>query len=179
MPQVGVNNEPLLERAVFGFDGSDYRVVKLDTDGNIVVALKAEEDVQANGYGWISSAWQKNPIAFGYSADQTENVGSTSHAGGTQVLNGSQVPSGEIWVIQVASIRDNTNAPSAVQVQANVNGTGVVIKHELTVVAGQWIVWEGQIVLSEGDKMVGVLFGTTSNDDIDFSYHGVVVDIDQ
>ena len=45
MPRVGVNNEPLLERAIFGFDGSDYRVVKVDTDGNLVAAVKASQSI--------------------------------------------------------------------------------------------------------------------------------------
>lgn len=46
MPKVGVNNEPLLERAIFGFDGADYRVVKVDTDGNLVAAVKASQEIE-------------------------------------------------------------------------------------------------------------------------------------
>ncbi len=46
MALVGVNNEPLLERAVFGFDGTNYRVVKVDTDGNLVAALKASQTIE-------------------------------------------------------------------------------------------------------------------------------------
>jgi hypothetical protein len=46
MPLVGVNNEPLLERAIFGFDGTSYRVVKIDGDGNLVAALKASQEIE-------------------------------------------------------------------------------------------------------------------------------------
>jgi hypothetical protein len=36
MPKVGSSNEALLERALFGFDGTLWRPVKLDTSGNLV-----------------------------------------------------------------------------------------------------------------------------------------------
>lgn len=46
MPKVSVNNDPLLERLVFAYDGTSYRVVTCDTDGNVVAALKTGQSVE-------------------------------------------------------------------------------------------------------------------------------------
>jgi hypothetical protein len=46
MPKVGVDNDPLLERLIFAFDGADYRVVACDTDGNVVAALAAGQSIE-------------------------------------------------------------------------------------------------------------------------------------
>ena len=46
MPQVAADSAGLLERLVYGFDGSVYRVVKVDTDGNLVLALVAGSTIE-------------------------------------------------------------------------------------------------------------------------------------
>ncbi len=53
MPKVGVDNEPLLERVMFGYDGTNYRIVKIDTDGNLVAAIKTSQSV---------TVLQSNPV---------------------------------------------------------------------------------------------------------------------
>lgn len=126
MPKVGVNNEPLLERAIFGYDGSDYRVVKVDGDGNLVAAVKASQSIGAQSYGYISSAWQKNPITFGYSSILIKQFVDNAPSGGSPGLTGDTVPAGEIWVITNALIRGIFTSAVSIRFLIYDNSVGAV-----------------------------------------------------
>jgi len=45
MPHVGTDGSPLLERLMFAFDGTLYRPVKCDTNGNLVAAVLAGQTI--------------------------------------------------------------------------------------------------------------------------------------
>jgi len=45
MPQVGPDNEPLLERLIYGFFGTAIKGIQVDTDGNLVVALDTGQSI--------------------------------------------------------------------------------------------------------------------------------------
>lgn len=179
MPKVGVNNEPLLERLVFGYDGADYRVVKVDTSGNLVAALLANQNVQARGYGWVSAAWQKNPLLIGYSGTGSEEVKNLSAAAGVNVLNGTVVPAGEIWNVYAAHLLDVNNATVQDRIGVTVSGVDVVMASTATLAASIYYPWNGSVILSPGDKIFGVFEGCTLNDDLYMRYAYVRVDIDQ
>ena len=134
---------------------------------------------QGMSRGWIGGAWQKNPIALGYSGDKTEEVSDTSASAGSNNLASTSVPAGEIWIIQAIIARDVDNAPTKIRLNVTVNSTGVVLKTETSPVTGIWVSWTGEVVLSEGDQVTVNFEGVTLNDDIYMRYHGVRVDIDQ
>jgi hypothetical protein len=201
MPKVGVNNEPLLERLIFGYDGADYRVVKVDTSGNLVaailagqsievtqdtaadlkatVSLAADQDVQARGYGWVSAAWQKNPLLIGYSGTGSEEVKNLSAAAGTNQLNGTAVPAGEIWNVYAAHLLDIDSATTFPRIGVTVSGIDVYMISAATLAAGVYFTWNGSVILSPGDKVFGVLNNCTLNDDLYLRYAYVRIDIDQ
>lgn len=178
MPLVSVNNEPLLERAIFGFDGVNYRVVKVDTDGNIVVAQKANQNVQARSYGFYSNAWQKDPLRLGYSGRGSEEQFKLNATAGFDVLTGSAVPPGEIWLVNAVSANDLNTALASIGLVAKIAGIDVYLANIKPVGAGIPIAWSGQVVLAQGDTLSGAYFGTVLNDDLYLDYAYVRVDID-
>jgi hypothetical protein len=135
--------------------------------------------VQSRLYGYYSGAWQKGPIPFGYSGDKSESVDVASASAGTNILSGSLVPAGEIWVLQAVHAADITNVPSRLYLSVVVNGVVVVLTDVTTLTAGINTTWNGSIVLSEGDRVRSSIFGCTAADVLQMRYHAVRVDIDQ
>jgi hypothetical protein len=201
MPKVGVNNEPLLERLIFGYDGADYRVVKVDTSGNLVAAILAgqsievtqdtaadlkatvnlatDQNIQARGYGWIGGAWQKNPLGFGYSARGSQQLVNTNAAAGYNNVSSSAVPAGEIWILSAASASDNSNTITQIDLSVTVNGNPVVIGFVLSPVAAQPCIALTQVALAEGDTIAAGFYGCVAGDDLYLRYCYTRIDIDQ
>jgi hypothetical protein len=112
MAAVGVGNEPLHERALFAFDGTVYRKVKINTSGELVVAqavgsslnvtasLAADQNVQARAYGWDGSAWRKLQLLFGYTDRWAEQVTVVSTGAGTTTASTTAVSAGYVHVAE-------------------------------------------------------------------------------
>lgn len=130
-------------------------------------------------HGLIGGAWQKNPLLLGYSGDQSELVFDNNATAGTNSLNGTVVPAGEIWVVQAIQARDKDNAIDVIKLIASVNGVDVIVAQLVNPAADLSCFYAGALVLSEGDKVWTQLKGCTLNDDIELKYHAYTVDIDQ
>ena len=179
MPTTGVNDEPLQDRRIFAYDGTNYRVVKCDTDGNLVIALKAEEDVQANAYGWINAAWQKDPLRLGYSGQLQDVYSNTNLSAGNNLHNFDTVPSGEIWVITALWFMYIGTSPTYAQFYfALASGTHWPLRQP-SPTSSQVYSKEGQWVLVEDDIITVSVSGATAGDDLYGGYMGYRVDIDQ
>jgi len=152
-----------------------------ETASGILVPLLLESDgsLPAISKGWIGAAWQKNPLALGYSGDKTQEVAVADATAGTNSLTGAAVPAGELWVVEAISSRDTTSVPTSVLLTVFVNSVTLILTSQLTVAAGEFVNWSGAVTLSEGDKVIAVLYGCTLNDNIDMRYHARRIDIDQ
>lgn len=179
MAKVSVNNDPLHERAIFAFDGSSYRAIKIDTDGNLVVAQKADQNIQARSHGYVSSAWQKDAPRLGYSGTQTEQVTSTAVGTGTHTLSSTTVPAGEIWEVQAIHASDDTSTPTRIQITARVTSINVTLSVDTTPSAAIPSFWTGKVILKEGDSVRVFIVGPTNGDSLVLRYHAMRVDIDQ
>jgi hypothetical protein len=90
-----------LLRVLAWFDDTDDELKALINDnGRMPISLDEQnKDINTQLLVYDSSAWVKSPIIFGYSAMISEMVNTTSAGGGTESLNHSTVPEGEVWVI--------------------------------------------------------------------------------
>lgn len=198
MPLVGVNNEPLLERAIFAYDGADYRVVKVDTDGNLVAAIKASQsievmqdtaadlkatvtiptgqDIEARDYSWLGSTWQKSPMAFGYSDTYSERLIDTALAGGNVNLLGTAVPSGQVIVATNLSLRYDGTVPTRIAANyewGSIGGFWAVASPA----SGVWYDRQGWWVLKEGHYFVASVVGSTLNDTLIYDISGFIMEV--
>ena len=223
MPKVGVNQEPLNERLVFAFDGTDYRVVKCDTDGQLlaalatgqtvsvtqsdkakllatvdiaanqsikatqttegdlraIVSLDTDENVQSRGYGWVNSAWQKNPLLFGYSAQIFEEKSNTNSPVTLCTLNGTVVPAGEIWIVNAICASNNDRQATAIRIYATIDGKDLMLTDAAPGAVFRYVMWSGQITLKAGDNVNASIYGTVAGDDCYLRYVANRIDIDQ
>lgn len=87
---------------------------------------------------------------------------------------------GEIWEVQAIAARETTNAPTGVFFVVTVNGMDLYLRSETaSLAAGWWYTWTGKIVLSAGDRVRAVFYGSTDGDTLVMRYHAVRIDIDQ
>lgn len=177
---------------IFGQTASGLMVpVLVGTTGIVtvsgVVTLGAElpagtneiGSIQARNYGWIDAAFHKDPLRFGYSGDQTEQVFVPNATAGTNVLEGSAVPAGEFWIVQVIASTNASSAHGRDQIYVRVNGQATFLLDEADKGINDWTTWTGAVVLSAGDKVGCQQTLCILNDDLYLRYHAVRVDIDQ
>jgi hypothetical protein len=188
MPQIGANNEPLLERAIFGYDGTNYRVVKVDTDGNLVAAIKAsqtieviqdtaadlkatvnlaaDQNVQARNYGFLGAAWQKQPLIWSYSSRLSERVSNTSAAAGQNTLNSSAIAAGYVAKIEAVEAFNDTTNPTLIRLAVIGGGNTQVLARVATPGISVPLLLAQTITLAAGDVMRAIFDGCALNDDI-------------
>ena len=179
MTKVGVGNIPLHERLVFGYDGTDYRVVKVDTAGNLLVALNTDQNVQSRGYGWISNAWQKNPLSFGYSGQVSERLLDDNLPAGFKQVLGAKCPPERIWVVTIATVKYTGTVPDYILLRVIGMDSTPFLVYQTSPTSNQPYLFSGQVVLQENDQMAAEVFNATATDDLQADWAGYYVDIDQ
>ena len=179
MPKVGAGNEPLHERLIFAYDGTDYQVVACDTDGNLVAAVLADQNVQARPYGWISGAWQKQAMPFGFSDRVAEVVTDINTGAGADSVQTTPVPAGEYHVIthlEMYALSATCDNLIAYQYAGAVTPP---IFGQVNPVSSQIYDRQGWWVLKPGDYIKVYGFTLTAGDDLQVGLSGFRVDVDQ
>jgi hypothetical protein len=163
-----------------GFGPSDdLRSLELDSADTLKVAFDAAAQGLVGPHGWISGAWQKNPLAFGYSDGVYQRVSFAGTGLATEFGDTATVPSGEIWVITHISCQ-NIDGPSTQQaVQAFHGADGFNLAVDLAAVAGQHLNLQGWWVLEAGDYIRFYWTGTAAGNRLRGYVMGFSVDIDQ
>jgi len=179
MPQVGAKGAALYERLFYGHDGSAYRVVKVDGDGNLVAALKADQEIEVQSYGWIGAAWQKNPLAFGYSDTVFRVWSDTSLDADTNYVSDTAVPAGEIRVLTNLVTQYTGTVPTNMRFIVIRDATDYYLFGPKSPVSGQMYDRQGFWVLEEDDVLSVRVAGATATDALHAYASGFRVDIDQ
>ncbi len=162
--------------------------VNVDLDGDLQVDILAAlpagtnliGDVQARNKGWVSSAWQKDPLRFGFSGIARDRLINTNLSAGTNVLNMSLVPSGEFWVITNLCTEYIGTFATVHMRYYMYDGANYFKLWEADPPHSQHILdRQGWWVLNSGDRFVIEVFNATAGDDLDASATGFRVDTDQ
>jgi hypothetical protein len=178
LPVVGVTNVPLYERLIFGHDGSDYRVVKVDGSGNLVAAVLADQNIQAYAHGYVGAAWQKDAMRVGYSGTVSELKTDLNASAGNNTLASTAVPAGEIWTVQAIHAYNLNRAATTINIYATVGGIAVYLATGAPDAVSLMSHWSGAITLEENDTLSALFTGTVLDDDLYFGYLGMRTDID-
>jgi hypothetical protein len=154
-------------------------VVGKGTSEEVNAALLAPARALVGPHGWIGSAWQKQPINIGYSGRVKERFSAASGAGGDTIALSTAVPAGEIHVVNfVAAYHDDPTARDLV-FYAN-DGT---LNYELAAfpASAQYAVkvQPVEFAIAPGDKLRVVCFSMAGSKNVQCSYWGRRVDIDQ
>ncbi len=162
------------------FDPSDDMMgLEVDADHALKVAFSEAAKGLVGGHGWIGGAWQKSPLPLGYSGIISEEVSDLTLDEGNNVLGGTVVPAGEVWVISAASIKYVGDTATALTLFAFVDSVPTRLIYQVDPTSGAIYLITGQFILAEGDYMQYNVATATANDDGILDYMGYSFDIDQ
>lgn len=179
MAQVGSSNEPLTETAGFAYTGSLWVPVSCDASGNLNVIAGAGSFADALNKGYVASAWQKDPIRFGYSDALKYTISNSNLAAGASTTDGSLVPTGEFWVITNLSINTISVTITRVDCRLVIDGTTLTIFNIVPPTTNVLNDRQGWWVIGPGDKASVRVYTATAGDDVYLYATGFKVDIDQ
>jgi len=100
-----------------------------------------------------------------YKSTYAEEVKDLNTPAATKVLTSTVVATGEIWIVKVATVFDQTSAPTALRLYASISGVTVFLGRVTAPGAAIPLVWNGELALAAGDSVSGEIFGPTLNDD--------------
>lgn len=132
-------------------------------------------------YGWINSAWQKDPLRLGYSGNKSQSIQDLSASAGTNGLFSDFVPYYELWDVQCIFIYNWTSACTGLFLSAYTGGGtyNIRLAHILNPAQGYTLVWTGSLLLDENCFIYLVATGCTAGDDLYGGFTAVRIDIDQ
>jgi hypothetical protein len=136
-------------------------------------------DVQARGLGYISGAWQKQPIPFGLSGAVRRTLNSADLAAGTNNLDDSAVPAGEYWIITGLAMRyTGTVTNVELRFQVNSGGTQYVLAEVDGLTSSHYKNYQGAWPVLAGENLRLAVLGATLHDTANLYATGYRVDID-
>ena len=158
-----------------------YLCIAGSTESGTDIPLLVDDSGRAEVgvHGWIGGVWRKNPLAFGYSSDYTFQDLYTVVNEGNVARESDAVPAGKIWIVQAASAVNGTRAITRIRIYLSVNGVWLALAVDRTPAQGSDLVWSGQVVLSEGDRVKYYYEGCSADDEVVSRCHAVVVNINQ
>lgn len=177
--QVDVLTQPIL------LDGANHAQVDvlsqpilIDGSGHAQVDVLTSPAIQANSHGYISGAWKKNPIQFGYSDTIQRTMSHTNLSAGSGTLADSAVPAGEIWVITTISFT-YIGTVTGVRLRPDIvaGGVGCPLLEQEIAMSGKFYGFQGWWVLEEDDYLQLSISNATAGDDVYYFAIGFKVDI--
>lgn len=145
---------------------------------DVEVKQQVPADLTAALHGYVGGAWQKLPFLWGYSRRWLEKIVNDDAVAGTNTLTTTAVPAGSVYVLQCASGKNKTNAPTLAKIYLAGDATYPTMAIDASPAAGVEIIWTGEIVLQAGDTAKVEFAGCILNDDLVAHFWGYEMDVD-
>ena len=111
-------------------------------------------------------------VPWGFNERIVGQVIDTSATAGTNILNSTTVPAGEMWVIDYTNALNVNTACSLVYIILYGGGIKVIVEQSTTLAAGQYLKGVPKSTLQEGDNIEFQFFGCTAGDDLHCRWWG-------
>ena len=117
-------------------------------------------------WGWDGTQWRKLNLVWGLYEQYYEEEGNPDADAGTNTLDFSTVPPGEVWIITAASAVDVDSA--ALVVGFILQGTGKYgyLANKVPIAANEICAFQCNWILEPGDNLRAYFLGCTALDDI-------------
>jgi len=132
----------------------------------------AEPYFKDGAWGWDLTQWRKLAMVFGFSAGLGEQIYDADADAGTNVLNGTVVPAGQVWVIEFISCTNRQRICTYILHTVVKSGITVAIYEGVQAAADRYTIWSGRITLAAGDYVSCHYYGCTAGDDLLLRYGG-------
>ena len=138
----------------------------------------AEVGYLAGLCGHTGTDWQKLQMLWGYYDTISEAVVDTELVAGTNILYGTAVPVGEVWVVTTVAGRYDGAVATALYTGCTVGGVAVNTVSAVPPTSAVWYPAIGQFVLKEGDKAHCFILDAAAGDDGYLRYCGYKMRLD-
>lgn len=146
-------------------DASGFLKVDLAAqDIDIEVKQTTPADLTVGGHGWDGDSWQKLPMVWGYSGRLHEDLSDTKIGDGTFSAASTNVPGGEVHVVQMISLMNVTGARGYTYFRLYSNGNYIQAFAATTPVASVPSILTGEFCLQAGDNIVIAQESCINND---------------
>ena len=182
--------------SALGYDGADFKTLKVDTDGHPQVdvltsalptgAATAEnqnaqlmelqliDDLRGAlaAVGVDTLLVKGKDQLFSYKAQVLIHIAMAATAE-TMYLVTDPVPSGEVWVITSASVRNGTRAVPTGRIGIRLDGETYYWSMSGSTTGGSFFIsFSGHMYLEEGNRVVGYIAGCTVDDSLEINVNG-------
>lgn len=140
-----------------------YYIMADDSDYSDILEIVADLEVKLMS--------NENTL-WGYNERYAQMVSVRTGGAGTQTLDFTHVPAGEVWVIEAMDIVNLTGSRNRVLLYAVTSGIAVQLHTAATPLVNIPDGWQGRITLQEGDWVRARQFGCQASDAIDATAWG-------
>ncbi|MDP2323066.1 MAG: hypothetical protein Q8N51_03445, partial [Gammaproteobacteria bacterium] len=116
--------------------------------------------------------WRKLPLLLGYSNTLALVVSNTSLAAGTNILDTSACPTGQIWVVTNILTFYVGTVPTGITIYLVSGATTPILYRQLSPVSAVGYDRQGSWILKAGDLLRCIVTGATLNDDLNLYASG-------
>jgi len=124
----------------------------------------AEQYFGRGQWGHDGTQWRKLRLLFGYTDTLRIRKVEANAVAGTNVLESSAVPAGEIWVVSLVRGWDAISAVGTSNIGVVTGGVNYPLDDQVAPAAGADARFTGSLVLKEGDKLRFTVWGATAGD---------------
>jgi len=160
-----------------GRSGTDWLKVQVDSNGYLKVigagvagAIEVTQDTPGDllvgQHQYDGTNWRKSNLLWGYNDRYAEKMSNLDAVVGIDYLTSTPVPSGYVYVVSMATAWNDITDCSLVWIQATDGTIYATCRQESSPGIGVAVVWNGEIVLKQGDYMRAGFYGTVAGDDI-------------
>lgn len=134
--------------------------------------------IQAQGYGYTGSAWQKAAMLWGFTERWSESLDIACSAAGYEVLRTTAVAAGYVHVVEACAVSLFNRQTTSVSIECRSNPINVPLNAAATLAANTWMFWAGRATLEHGDQIQFYLAGTQENDALSARVWGYKMKVD-
>lgn len=166
-------------RSALNSVGTDELDVVIDgQSADVEITQTAPADLVVAQHQYDGSAWRKSNLLLGYNDRWSERDSDLNASAGANYLTTATVPSGYVYILQLARALNNTSATTKIRIYVSDGTLTPMIRVEATPAAKEEVLWEGQVVLKEGDSVGASFDGCTAGDDLYLDIWGMKMKID-
>lgn len=163
---------------VCGHDGDDWEKILIDASKRLVVAIASIVAADAQMHGHVGGAWQKQPLIWGYSDVVEERVLDANCSAGTDSVQTTVVPAGEVHVITSLAMYVASGTCGNLVAYKNDGVASYELVGQTSPTSSQIYDRQGFYVLGPSDSIVVYGFNLTAGDDLCVIVTGYKMDID-
>lgn len=157
-----------------------WQVVHVDEDGQLHIEIKAELPAGTKNIGDVDVATMPTVTVIpgsgekliGFSGIVEERLRDIDLSVNTNVLTGTTVPTGEVWVLTHVSIQYDGSVPTRMYVEATGLATATILFWKEEPTPAVFYVNTFNVLMQAGDYIRAIALGSTLHDGMNCMYSG-------